>query len=59
MEIDSDGEIVYRGRTAPAVDNPEQTTALVSVLDPIPATDTPGSNRRLGAAAHARPAVSR
>ncbi len=40
MEIDSDGEIVYRGRNGAPVDNPEQTTALVSVLDPIP------SNRR-------------
>lgn len=36
MEIDSDGEIVYRGRNGAPVDNPEQTTALVSVLDPIP-----------------------
>jgi hypothetical protein len=36
MEIDSDGEIVYRGRNGVPVDNPEQTTALVSVLDPIP-----------------------
>ncbi|EWM13830.1 hypothetical protein [Kutzneria sp. 744] len=36
MEIDSDGEIVYRGRNGAPIDNPEQTTALVSVLDPIP-----------------------
>jgi hypothetical protein len=36
MEIDSDGEIVYRTRSGTQVENPEQTTALVSVLDPIP-----------------------
>ncbi|HTI21568.1 MAG TPA: hypothetical protein VL652_11280 [Kutzneria sp.] len=36
MEIDSDGEIVYRTRSGTLVENPEQTTALVSVLDPIP-----------------------
>ena len=36
MEIDSDGEIVYRGRNGMPVEHPEQTTALVSVLDPIP-----------------------
>jgi hypothetical protein len=36
MEIDSDGEIVYRSRSGTLVENPEQTTALVSVLDPIP-----------------------
>jgi hypothetical protein len=36
MEIDSDGEIVYRTRNGTQVENPEQTTALVSVLDPIP-----------------------
>jgi len=36
MEIDSDGEIVYRSRNGALVENPEQTTALVSVLDPIP-----------------------
>jgi len=51
MEIDSDGEIVYRGRNGAPVDNPEQTTALVSVLDPIP------SNRhaRVEPAASAQP----
>jgi hypothetical protein len=47
MEIDSDGEIVYRSRNGAKVDNPEQTTALVSVLDPIP------SNRH----AHVEPAA--
>jgi hypothetical protein len=36
MEIDSDGEIVYRNRDGSPVENPEETTALVSVLDPIP-----------------------
>jgi hypothetical protein len=36
MEIDSDGEIVYRNRDGSPVENPEEMTVLVSVLDPIP-----------------------
>jgi hypothetical protein len=37
VEIDVDGELVYRERTGRRIDNPEDTEVLVSVLDPIPA----------------------
>lgn len=36
VEIDVDGELVYRERTGRRIDNPEETEVLVSVLDPIP-----------------------
>lgn len=36
VEIDVDGELVYRERTGKRIDNPEDTEVLVSVLDPIP-----------------------
>ncbi|MEU5693777.1 hypothetical protein [Actinosynnema sp. NPDC020468] len=36
MEIDSDGDVVYRDRGGRRIDNPEEQSALVSVLDPIP-----------------------
>lgn len=36
MEIDSDGEVVYRERSGRLVDDPEGTEVLVSCLDPIP-----------------------
>jgi hypothetical protein len=36
VEIDVDGELVYRERTGRRIDNPEDTEVLVSVLDPIP-----------------------
>ncbi|AHH94440.1 hypothetical protein GCM10010174_20850 [Kutzneria viridogrisea] len=39
MEIDADGEIVYRHRDGKRIDNPEETTVLVSCLDPIPRGD--------------------
>lgn len=36
VEIDVDGELVYRERTGRRIENPEQTEVLVSCLDPIP-----------------------
>ncbi|HVV10789.1 hypothetical protein [Amycolatopsis sp.] len=36
VEIDSDGDMVYRERSGRRVEDPEQTTVLVSCLDPIP-----------------------
>jgi len=36
MEIDTDGEVVYRYRDGKRVDEPEQTTVLVSCEDPLP-----------------------
>jgi len=36
VEIDVDGELVYRERTGRRIDNPEDTEVLVSVMDPIP-----------------------
>lgn len=36
VEIDVDGELVYRERTGRRIDNPEETEVLVSVMDPIP-----------------------
>ncbi|MFC4004356.1 hypothetical protein ACFS2C_19590 [Prauserella oleivorans] len=35
VEIDSDGEMVYRERSGRKVEDPENTTVLVSCLDPI------------------------
>lgn len=43
VEIDVDGELVYRERTGARINNAEDTTVLVSCVDPIPrqhATDT-------------------
>jgi hypothetical protein len=36
VEIDVDGELVYRERTGRRIDNPEETEVLVSVMDPLP-----------------------
>ncbi|MEU4807325.1 hypothetical protein [Actinosynnema sp. NPDC023587] len=36
MEIDADGELVYRDRAGTRIDDPENRVVLVSVLDPIP-----------------------
>lgn len=36
VEIDPDGEVVYRDRSGRLVDRPADTTVLVSCLDPIP-----------------------
>jgi hypothetical protein len=36
VEIDSDGEMIYRERNGRKVDEPRTTTVLVSCLDPIP-----------------------
>lgn len=36
VEIDVDGELVYRERTGRRIENPEETEILVSVMDPIP-----------------------
>jgi hypothetical protein len=40
VEIDVDGELVYRERTGKRIDNPEDTEVLVSCLDPIPSQYT-------------------
>lgn len=37
VEIDPDGEVVYRDRSGRQVENPEGTVVLVACLDPIPA----------------------
>jgi hypothetical protein len=37
VEIDTEGELVYRERSGRRIDNPEDTEVLVSCLDPIPA----------------------
>ncbi|KAA2263841.1 hypothetical protein F0L68_09240 [Solihabitans fulvus] len=36
VEIDTDGELVYRERNGQRIENPEDKTVLVSCLDPIP-----------------------
>jgi hypothetical protein len=36
VEIDSDGDLVYRERTGKRIEEPEHTEVLVSCLDPIP-----------------------
>ncbi|MGX7825074.1 hypothetical protein ACTG9Q_08265 [Actinokineospora sp. 24-640] len=36
VEIDADGELVYRERNGRRIDNPETYEVLVSCLDPIP-----------------------
>ncbi|HEX3589252.1 MAG TPA: hypothetical protein VHV74_06435 [Pseudonocardiaceae bacterium] len=43
VEIDPDGEIVYRDRAGRVVDQPMDTTVLVSCLDPIPPPRPPNS----------------
>lgn len=40
VEIDADGELVYRERNGRLIQNAEEATVLVSCLDPIPATQT-------------------
>lgn len=37
VEIDAEGELVYRERSGRRVEHPERTEVLVSCLDPIPA----------------------
>lgn len=49
VEIDSEGEMVYRERNGRKVDDPENTTVLVSCLDPIVVA------RRGGGSAPVRP----
>jgi hypothetical protein len=36
VEIDTDGEVVYRDRSGRIIEHPEQKSVLVSCLDPIP-----------------------
>ena len=48
VEIDADGDMVYRERSGRKVEDPENTTVLVSCLDPIPPR---GSARAAEAAA--------
>ncbi|MET1074792.1 MAG: hypothetical protein ABWY11_19245, partial [Umezawaea sp.] len=38
MEIDSDGELVYRERNGGRIPNPESRNVMVSCPDPIPAS---------------------
>lgn len=40
VEIDADGELVYRERNGRRIDDPENTEVLVSCLDPIPVQQT-------------------
>ncbi len=40
VEIDADGELVYRERNGRRIEHAEEATVLVSCLDPIPATQT-------------------
>jgi hypothetical protein len=44
VEIDADGEVVYRSRSGQRIENPEETEVLVSCLDPIP-TDKDNANQ--------------
>ena len=36
VELDADGELVYRDRSGRRIQDPEHTEVLVSVLDPLP-----------------------
>jgi hypothetical protein len=36
VEIDTDGEVVYRDRSGRIIEHPDQTSVLVACLDPIP-----------------------
>jgi hypothetical protein len=36
VEMDLDGDLVYRERNGRRIENPEETEVLVSCLDPIP-----------------------
>ncbi|WP_143342718.1 hypothetical protein, partial [Crossiella equi] len=40
VEIDGDGELVYRERSGARIANPEDKKVLVSCLDPIPRQET-------------------
>lgn len=51
VEIDSDGEMVYRERSGRKVEDPQNTSVLVSCLDPIPRR-----TERRQASSEARPA---
>lgn len=48
VEIDPDGELVYRDRSGRVVDRPADTTVLVSCLDPIPPPRPPVQGRPTG-----------
>lgn len=43
VEIDTDGELVYRNRAGRVVEQPADTTVLVSCLDPIPPPRQPNT----------------
>ncbi|HEX3790726.1 MAG TPA: hypothetical protein VHW44_22890 [Pseudonocardiaceae bacterium] len=45
VEIDADGEMVYRERNGRLIENAEQRSVLVSCLDPMP-QQPPPANRR-------------
>ena len=40
VEIDADGEVVYRDRAGRIIEHPDQTSVLVACLDPIPPPQT-------------------
>jgi hypothetical protein len=47
VEIDADGDMVYRERSGRKVENPQETSVLVSCLDPIPTRGAdPGDQAR-------------
>jgi hypothetical protein len=46
VEIDADGEVVYRDRAGRLVERPAETTVLVSCLDPIPPPRPPAGTAR-------------
>ncbi|TCP48649.1 hypothetical protein EV191_110210 [Tamaricihabitans halophyticus] len=45
VEIDTDGELVYRERGGRRIDEPENTMVLVSCLDPIPSEHANATDR--------------
>lgn len=49
VEIDADGEFVYRDRTGRVVEQPADMTVLVSCLDPIPPPRQPTGTAQAGA----------
>jgi hypothetical protein len=53
VEIDADGEVVYRDRIRRRIDNPEHTEVLVSILNPVPGQP---SNTDRGKPSHGGPA---
>jgi len=59
VEIDADGEVVYRDRVGRVIEHPDQTTVLVACLDPIPPPQAGPAAARHATAGHpaTRPAA--